>query len=105
MGAAWRLIGRGRLHLSLCLGNCTTDKKGVPGPGLLALSSAALTRVFTHIYLRDPNVDLDSLLEPASGELSTAATEAVKGRAEALLGKFRAFSIRTKQGAGDPTAP
>src|SRR4051812_7587134 len=41
-----------------------------------ALSSAALTRVFTHIYLRDPNVDLDSLLEPMSGE--RAAAEAVK---------------------------
>ena len=29
------------------------------------LSSAALTRVLTHIYLRNPNVDLDSLLEPS----------------------------------------
>ena len=54
------------------------------------LSSAVLTPVFTHVYLRDPNVDLDSLLEPASGELSAAATEAVKGRAEALLAKFHA---------------
>ena len=67
------------------------------------LSSAALTRVLTHIYLRDPRVDLDSLLEPVSGE--RAAAEAVKGRAEALLGKFRAFSTKPKQGAADPTAP
>ena len=70
-----------------------------------ALSSAVLTRVLTHIYLHDPNVDLDSLLEPASGELATAAAEAVKGRAEALLGKFRAFSAKPKRGAADPAAP
>ena len=69
------------------------------------LSSAALTRVLTHVYLCNPNVDLDSLLEPASGELAAAAAEAVKGRAEALLGKFRAFSTRPKQGATDPAAP
>ena len=69
------------------------------------LSSAALTRVFTHIYLRDLNVDLDSLLEPVSGERAAAAAEAVKGRAEALLGRFRAFSTKPKQGAADPAAP
>ena len=60
------------------------------------LSSAAPTRVFTHIYLHDPNVDLDSLLEPVSGELAAAAAEAVKGRVEALLSKFRAFSTNQK---------
>ena len=69
------------------------------------LSSAALTRVLTHIYLRDPNIDLDSLLEPASGELAAAAVEAVKGRAEALLGKFRAFGTKPEQGAANPAAP
>ena len=69
------------------------------------LSSAALTRVFTHIYLRDPSTDLDSLLEPVSGEGAAAAAEAMKGRAEALLGKFRAFSTKPEQGAADPTAP
>ena len=69
------------------------------------LSSAALTRVLTHVYLHDPNIDLDSLLEPASGELAAAATEAVKGRAEALLGKFRAFSNKPKRSAAGPAAP
>ena len=69
------------------------------------LSSAALTRVLTHVYLRDPNVDLDSLLEPASGELATAAAEAVKGHAEALLGKFQAFSTKPERGAAGPVAP
>ena len=69
------------------------------------LASAALTRVFTHIYLRDPNVHLGSLLEPASGERAAAAIEAVKGRAEALLGKFRAFSTRPKRSAASPAAP
>ncbi len=69
------------------------------------LSSAALTRVVTHIYLRDPGVDLDSLLEPVSGERAAAAAEAVKGRAEALLGKFWDFSTKPEQGAADPAAP
>ncbi len=69
------------------------------------LSSAALTRVFTHIYLRDPNVDLDSLLDPVSGEHAAAAAEAMKGHAEALLGKFRAFSTRPKWSAASPVAP
>ena len=69
------------------------------------LSSAALMRVFTHIYLRDPNIDLDSLQEPVSGERAAATAEAVKGRAEALLGKFRAFSTRPKRGAAGPAAP
>ena len=68
------------------------------------LSSAVLTRVFTHIYLRDPNIDLDSLLEPVSGERAAAAAEAVKGRAEALLGKFWAFSTKPEQGVADPAA-
>ena len=69
------------------------------------LSSAVMTRVLTHIYLRDPGVDLDSLLEPVSGERATAAAEAMKSRAEALLGKFQAFSTKPKQGTADPTAP
>ena len=69
------------------------------------LSSAALTWVLTHVYLRDPNVDLDSLLEPTSGKLAAAAAEAMKGRAEALLGKFQAFSTKPKRGAADPIAP
>ena len=42
------------------------------------LSSAALTRVLSHVYLRDPSIDLDSLLEPVSGELAVVAAEAVK---------------------------
>ena len=56
------------------------------------LSSTALARVLTHIHLRNPGFDLDSLLEPVSSKHAAAAAEAVKGRAEALLGKFRAFS-------------
>ena len=60
------------------------------------LSSAVLTRVFMHVYLRDPSVDLDSLVEPVSGELAAVAAKAVKGRAKALLAKFRAFSTKPK---------
>ena len=69
------------------------------------MSFAELTRVFTHIYLRDPNVDHDSLLEPVSGDLAATAAEAVKGRAEALLAKFQAFSTKPKRGAADPGDP
>ena len=68
------------------------------------LSSAALTRVLTHIYLRVPGVDFDSMLEPVSGERGAAAAEAVKGRAEALLGKFQAFSTKPNRGATGPAA-
>ena len=44
-----------------------------------ALSSVTLTCVLSHVSLRDPNVDLDSLLEPVSSDLATAAAEAMKG--------------------------
>ena len=74
-------------------------------PEARVLSSAALTRVLTHIFFRDPGIDLDSLLEPVSGEHTAAAAEAVRGRAEALLGKFRAFITKPEQGAADPAAP
>ena len=70
-----------------------------------ALSSVALTCVFTHVYLRDPGIDLDSLVEPVSGELAAVAAEAVRGRAEALLAKFHAFSTKPRRGAADPEAP
>ena len=54
------------------------------------LSSAALTRVFSHLHLRDPTAHLDELLEPVDTEHCTAAAEAVKGQVEALLKRFRA---------------
>ena len=43
------------------------------------LSSAALTRVFSHLHLRDPTTCLDELLEPVADEHYTAAAAAVKG--------------------------
>ena len=64
-----------------------------------ALSSATLTCVLSHVYLRDPNIDFDSLLEPVSGDLAATTAEAVKGRAEALLGRFHAFSTLPGRGA------
>ena len=69
-----------------------------------ALSSAALMRVLSHIYLRDPNIDLDSLMEPMSGDLAATAAEAVKGRAEALLGRFSGFSTLPKRDAASSAA-
>ena len=48
------------------------------------LSSAALTRVFSHLYLHDPAACLDELLEPVDGEHYAAAAEAVKGQVEAM---------------------
>ena len=56
-----------------------------------ALSSSALTRVFNHLYLHDPDADLDELLEPMDDERCAAAAESVESRVEALLKKFRAF--------------
>ena len=43
------------------------------------LSSAALTRILSHVYLRNPDANLDDLLEPVDAGRSTAAAEAVKG--------------------------
>ena len=68
-----------------------------------ALSSAALTHVLSHVYLRDPNVHFDSLLEPVSGDHAAAAAEAVRGRAEVLLGKFRSPSVLPGRGAAGLT--
>ena len=69
------------------------------------LSSAALTRVFSHLYLRDPNARLDELLEHVADEHCAAATAAVKGQVEALLKKFRGFVLAPSTGdATDPAA-
>ena len=56
------------------------------------LSSAALTRVFSHLHLRDPAAYLDELLEPVVDEHCAAAVAAMKGQVEALLEKFDAFA-------------
>ena len=68
------------------------------------LSSAALTRVFSHVYLHDPGANLDELLEPVDDELYVVAAEAVKGQVEALLAKFRAFATMPRAGAADSVA-
>ncbi len=61
------------------------------------LSSAALTRILSHVYLCNPDANLDDLLEPVDARRSIAAAEAIKGRAEALLSKFRAFNTTKKK--------
>ena len=68
------------------------------------LSSAALTRVLSHVYLRDPGSNLDELLEPMDAERFATAAEAVNGRAEALLEKFRAFATAPKAGTAGSAA-
>ena len=69
------------------------------------LSSAALTRVFSHLYLHDPAACLDELLEPVDEERCVAAAAAVKGQVEALLKKFRGFALAPSTGgATDPAA-
>ena len=69
------------------------------------LSSAALTRVFSHLHLRDPDANLDELLEPMDGECYATVAEAVKGHVEALLEKFRAFDPAPMVGsAANPAA-
>ena len=69
------------------------------------LSSAALTRVFSHLHLRDPNARLDELLEPVAEDLCEAAAADVQGQVEALLGRFRGFVSDPLPGdAADPAA-
>ena len=67
------------------------------------LSSATLTRVSSHLYLRDPPTRLDELLEPVDGQRCTAAAAAVKGQVEALLKKFLTVEPASPiGGAADP---
>ena len=71
-----------------------------------ALSSAALTRVFSHLHLRDPAANLNELLEPVDDECCAAAAEVVKGQVEALLKRFRAFDpAPSTSGAAEPATP
>nr|XP_020182760.1 MAP7 domain-containing protein 1-like [Aegilops tauschii subsp. strangulata] len=70
------------------------------------LSSVALTRVFSHLHLRDPSARLDELLEPIPEEHCAATATAVQGQVEALLKKFRGFTLAPSTGsATDPAAP
>ena len=69
------------------------------------LSSAALTRVLSHLHLHDPNAQSDELLEPVAEDLYETAAAAVQGQVEALLGKFRGFVSDPPSGdAADPAA-
>ena len=69
------------------------------------LSSAALTRVFSNLHLRDPSARLDELLEPMAKDHCEATAAAVQGQVEALLGKFRGFVSDPMSGdAADPAA-
>ena len=68
------------------------------------LSSAVLTRVFSHIHLGDPDANLDDLLEHMDSEHFVVAAKAVKSQVEALLGKFRAFATAPMAGDVDLAA-
>ena len=69
------------------------------------LSSAALTRVFSHLHLHDPNACLDELLEPVAEDQCEAAAAAVQAQVEALLKKFRGFvSAPLSDDVADPAA-
>ena len=70
-----------------------------------ARSASAMTRVFSHLHLRDPSIDLGALLEPMDEERRTTAAEAVKDLVEALLEKFLTIDpAPPADGAADPTA-
>ena len=66
------------------------------------LSSAALTRVFSHLHLHNPSAHIDELLEPVADEHCTAAAAAVQGQVEGLLKKFSGFASAPSTG-GDTT--
>ena len=70
-----------------------------------ALSASAMTRVFSHLHLRDPSTDLGALLEPVDEEHCTAAAEAMKDQVVALLQKFLDIDpTPPADGAADPSA-
>ena len=68
------------------------------------LSSAALTRVFSHLYLRDPNACLDELLEPVAEYQYEAAAVAVLDQVGTLPRRFRGFVSAPMSGAVDLAA-
>nr|XP_020193247.2 translation initiation factor IF-2-like [Aegilops tauschii subsp. strangulata] len=70
-----------------------------------ALSASAMTRVFSHLHLRDSSTDLGALLEPVDEEHCATAAEAVKDQVEALLQKFLAIDpAPPTDGAAEPAA-
>lgn len=69
------------------------------------LSAFAMTRVFSHLHLRDPSTDFGALLEPVDEEHCTAATEAMKDRVGAMSWKLLAMDpAPPTDGATGPSA-
>ena len=69
------------------------------------LSASAVTCIFSHLHLCDPNFDFGALLAPVDLEHCTAAVEAMKDQVEVLLRKFLAIDpAPTAKGTVDPTA-
>ena len=68
------------------------------------LSSAALTRVFSHLHLRDPNACLDELLEPVAEDEYEVAATAVQDQVGALLRRFCGFVSAPLSGIVDLAA-
>ena len=54
----------------------------VEGEGHI-LSSSALMRAFSHLYIRDASFDFATLLKPVDPDSCDAATDTVKGLVEA----------------------
>ncbi|KAE8806321.1 hypothetical protein D1007_17476 [Hordeum vulgare] len=52
------------------------------------LFSEAATLVFSHLHLREPGFDFDSMILPIPTHARDSAAEAVKGPVEALLKRF-----------------
>ena len=68
------------------------------------LSSATLTRFFSHLHLRDPNACLDELLEPVAEDQYEAAAATVQDQVGALLRRFRGFVSAPLSGVVDLAA-
>ena len=58
-----------------------------------ALSSSAMTSVFSPLHLRDPSTALGALLEPTDEKHCAAAADGVKDLVEALLDKFLTIDL------------
>ena len=68
-----------------------------------ALSSSALMRVFSHLHLCNPGLDLGELLEPVEEEQCAAPAVAVEGQVEAMLKNFLAVEpAPSADGAANP---
>ena len=74
--------------LAVALEGAATEVDSILEEECRSLFSAAVTRVFGHLYLQDPGFDFITVIRSIAPESRVAAEGAMKGHVDALLKKF-----------------